>query len=61
LKTGIRLHNTEIVDNIWMTCCAFHNLLLHVDGLSDGWKDGVPSHWESESGEFDEFDVPASI
>jgi hypothetical protein len=42
-------------------CCAFHNMLLHVDGLSDGWKDGVPSHWESESGEFDEFDVPASI
>jgi hypothetical protein len=38
LKTGIHLHNTEIVDNIWMMCCAFHNILLHVDGLSDGWK-----------------------
>jgi hypothetical protein len=61
LKTGIRLHNTEIVDHIWMTCCALHNMLLDVDGLSVGWKNGVPSHWESESGQFDDMDVPASI
>ena len=62
MKTGVRLHNTEIVDNIWMTCCTLHcNMLLDVYGLSDGWKNGVPSEWESESGEFDEIDVPASI
>lgn len=34
LKTGIRLHNTEVSDNIWLTCCALHNMLLDVDGLS---------------------------
>jgi hypothetical protein len=61
LKTGIQLHNTEIVDNIWMTCCALHNMLLDVDGFSAGWENGVPSQWESESGQFDEIDVPASI
>jgi hypothetical protein len=61
LKTGIRLHNTEIVDNIWMTCRALHNMLLDVDGLSAGWKNGVPSQWESESGQFDDNDVPALI
>jgi len=61
LKTGIRLHNTEIVDNIWMTCCALHNMLLDVDGFSAGWENGVPSQWESESGQFDDNDAPASI
>lgn len=44
-----------------MTCCALHNMLLDVDSLSEGWKNGVPSQWESESGEFDEIDVSASI
>ena len=34
LKTGIRCHNTEVGDNVWMTCCALHNHLLDVDGLS---------------------------
>jgi hypothetical protein len=32
LNTGICLHTTEIVDNIWMTCFALHNMLLNVDG-----------------------------
>jgi hypothetical protein len=36
-KTGIRVHNTEVSDNIWMTCCALHNNLLDVDGLSHKW------------------------
>ena len=25
LKSGIRVHNTEAADNIWLTCCALHN------------------------------------
>ena len=32
LKTGIRVHNTKVCDNIWLTCCALHNMLLDVDG-----------------------------
>jgi hypothetical protein len=29
LKSGIRVHNTEAADNIWLTCCALHNLLTN--------------------------------
>jgi DDE superfamily endonuclease len=28
LKTGIRLDGPEAADNVWLTCCASHNLLL---------------------------------
>jgi hypothetical protein len=45
-KSGIRVHNTEVADNISLTCCALHNMLLDVDGLSKAWKNGVRSHWE---------------
>ena len=37
LKSGIRLHGVDVADNIWMTCCALHNLLLEEDGLSVDW------------------------
>ena len=61
LKTGIRCHNTEVSDNIWMTCCALHNLLLDVDGLSHKWADGVASTYENEDGLFQDEEVPAAI
>jgi len=61
LKTGIRLHNTEVADRIWLTCCALHNLLLDVDGLSSGWQNGIRSHWEGASGEFETDEIPDSI
>jgi hypothetical protein len=41
LKTGIRVHNTEVSDNIWMTCCALHNILR---------EDGFPSSYEADDG-----------
>ena len=57
LKSGIRLHGVDIADNIWMTCCALHNHLLEIDGLS--------SEWQGELGLFDFDDnmdeVPFSI
>eukprot|EP00797_Seminavis_robusta_P021439 Sro3344_g347030.2 (377) ;mRNA; r:5289-6419 len=37
LKTGIRLHGETAADRIWLTCCALHNMLLQVDGLSEQW------------------------
>ena len=40
LKTGIRVHGTEAMDNIWCTCCALHNFLLEVDGLDENWEEG---------------------
>jgi hypothetical protein len=61
LKTGIRVHNTEASDNIWMTCCALYNHLLDVDGLSHRWDDGVPSTYENDDGEFQDNDITAAI
>jgi hypothetical protein len=49
LKTGIRLQGMETANNIWLTCCAFHNWLLEVDGL-DG-------EWEGERGQLEPGDV----
>ena len=61
LKTGIRVHNTEASDNIWMTCCALHNFLLDVDGLSHKWEDGFPSINEADDGEIQDEDIPAAM
>ena len=44
LKAGISCHGVDITDEIWMTCCALHNMLLDKDGLSE--------EWEGELGEF---------
>lgn len=54
LKTGIRLEGEEAADNVWLTCCALHNLLLEVDGLDQGWDKGVRStDWEGALGDND--------
>jgi hypothetical protein len=37
LKSGIRLKGQEAGDKIFLTCCALHNWLLHVDGLDKHW------------------------
>ena len=61
LKTGIHCHNTEVSENIWMTCCALHNLLLDVDGLSHKWNDGVASAYENDDVHFQDKEIPAAI
>lgn len=53
LKTGIRLHSFEVMDNIWFTCCALHNMLLKIDGLHLRWKNGVKSDYEGQLGQHD--------
>ena len=45
LKAGVKLHGVNNCDKIWKTCCALHNILLDVDGLSQ--------NWEGELGVFD--------
>ena len=66
LKTGIRIYGVDRVDEIWLTCCALHNWLLDIDGLSDKWNDGVlVSNWDGDLGQMD-FDgldesIPNSI
>ncbi len=62
LKTRMCCQNTEVSDNFWMTCCALHNLLLDVDGLSHKWnEDGVASACENDDGHFQNKEIPAAI
>ena len=61
LKSGIRVHNTEAADNMWLTCCALHNMLLDIDGLSVGWQNSAPSHQELQSGQFQDDKIPDAI
>lgn len=44
------MHGLEIVDDIWFTCCAFHNMLLNCDGLDKRWNKGVVSPFQGELG-----------
>ena len=41
LQTGIRLEGPQAADNVWLTCCALHNLLLEADGLSEPWDESI--------------------
>jgi hypothetical protein len=50
-----------VADNIWLMCCALHDMLLDIDGLSIGWNNGVPSDRGLDCGDFEESDLPDSI
>ena len=52
LKTGVKLHGFEFTDQIWLTCCALHNMLLFADGLDEGWENGKVTYWEKEALEY---------
>jgi hypothetical protein len=48
------MYGVNNVDKIWSTCCALHNWLLAVDGLTDKWDGGIPvSNWEGTLGQMD--------
>ena len=50
----MRIHGVDCVDDVWLTCCALHNWLLNIDGLSGEWNNGVPvSDWEGPIGGMD--------
>ncbi len=58
LKCGVRVHGIDKVDLIWLTCCALHNWLLDIDGLSSEWTGGEvansdESEWLGELGAHD--------
>jgi hypothetical protein len=42
-------------------CCALHDMLHDVDGLSKAWKNGACSHWEMASGKFRNDEIPFAI
>ncbi len=52
------------VDSVWFTCCALHNWLLEVDGLTEEWVGGVlkvGSEWEGDLGCLDFQGVPVEV
>ena len=59
LRYGIKLWGIKNTDKVWLTCCALHNWLLEVDGLSDGWENGAKSYWECELD--NQKDIPFAI
>jgi hypothetical protein len=61
LKTGIRLHKSEAVTQVWKTCCALHDWLLEVDGLNERWMNGIRSDYKGELGLHDIEDMDRMI
>ena len=51
LKAGIRVHGVNSTDKIWMMCCALHNLLIGIDGLSVEWEGEMRLHDQEEGKE----------
>ena len=45
LRYGFRFYSITDCDNMWLTCCALHNMLLEIDGLHLNWKNGMSSDW----------------
>ena len=45
LKAGIRCWGVKVADDIWLTCCALHNMLLEVDGIDGSW-DGIDGQFD---------------
>ena len=39
LRYGIRLQSIKHCDQIWLTCCSLHNMLLDYDGYNENWND----------------------
>jgi hypothetical protein len=41
IKTGVRLHETQDVDDVMRMCCSLHNWLLEADGRNAVWEQGI--------------------
>ena len=48
--------NLSVGDDVWKTCCALHNWLLDINGISAVWENGVhvwASDWIGPLGDLD--------
>ena len=64
LKSGVRLHGVVALDSVWFTCCALHNWLIEIDGVTEEWVGGVRkvvSEWEGDLGCLDYKGVPVEV
>ena len=46
LRYGLRFKSIAKCDQVWLTCCDLHTILLQIDGLNKDWDSGVSSNWE---------------
>ena len=56
MKSGVRIYGVDSVDHVWFTCCALHDWLLEVDGLTEKWVGGIcklTSDWDGDMGSLD--------
>ena len=62
-RYGFRLHKIYQCDQMWLTCCALHNMLLEIDGLHENWELGAKSDWEKCSSDLEIYDrdIPFAI
>ena len=54
----------DAVDSVWFSCCALHNWLLELDGLTNEWVGGVRNvvnEWEGDLGCLDFEGVPVEV
>lgn len=59
LQYRIKLWGKQNTDKVWITYCGLHNWLLEVDGLAEGWEDGVQSNFDTEPDDI--CDIPFEI
>ena len=52
------LHDIDVCDAIWCTCCALHIFLLIKDGLDDAWN---ASRYLGSEGNHDEADIVKNV
>ena len=46
IRYGTHFQSITRCDQLWLTCCAIHNILLDIDRLDDNWENRTPSNWE---------------
>ena len=46
LRYGFSFHKIFLCDQVWLSCCAMHNMLLDVDELHKNWQQTEKSDWE---------------
>ena len=56
LKLPIYLHDENVIDNMFFTCCILHNMLLTEDGYDRRWENGV--NWAGQAGLHEEGEMP---
>ena len=59
LKYGVRFWKLKQCDQLWLTCCSLHNMLLEVDGLAKSWEKGEKSPYEVDNDDTD--DLPFAM